>query len=160
MSTSGQTLLAPALAVTISLALAGTGCESTSDSQWSQPFELSGVVNDSAGAPICGADVEALGDHRPVASGRTDARGIAKLRLAADARVQWLLARKPGVGFERLLTPREVADGLRVSLSWLAKARMRGDGPPFTKIGRGIKYPESELVRWMLSKQRLSTAER
>jgi hypothetical protein len=30
---------------------------------------------------------------------------------------------------ERLLTTREVADFLRVSVSWLAKARMRGDGP-------------------------------
>jgi hypothetical protein len=34
-----------------------------------------------------------------------------------------------------LLTPRETAKRLQVSLSWLAKARMRGDGPPFIKIG-------------------------
>ena len=38
-------------------------------------------------------------------------------------------ANKPGAGFERLLTSRETADRLRVSLSWLAKARMQGDGP-------------------------------
>ena len=36
----------------------------------------------------------------------------------------------------RLLTPREAADFLRVSESWLAKARMRGDGPPYVKVGR------------------------
>ena len=35
-------------------------------------------------------------------------------------------AGKPGTGFERLLTARETADRLRVSLSWLAKARMQG----------------------------------
>jgi hypothetical protein len=30
-----------------------------------------------------------------------------------------------------LLTPKEAAKLLKVSLSWLAKARMRGDGPPY-----------------------------
>jgi hypothetical protein len=34
---------------------------------------------------------------------------------------------KAGAGIERLLTPKEAAHLLRVSLSWLAKARMRGD---------------------------------
>ena len=61
---------------------------------------------------------------------------------------------------ERLLTTREVADFLRVSVSWLAKARMRGDGPVFTKIGRGVFYRESALVQWLKSQQRLSTSER
>ena len=32
-----------------------------------------------------------------------------------------------------LLTPKEVAARLRVSQSFLAKARMRGDGPPYVK---------------------------
>ena len=32
-------------------------------------------------------------------------------------------------GRDRLLTPPEAARFLRVSTSWLAKARMRGDGP-------------------------------
>ena len=32
-----------------------------------------------------------------------------------------------------LLKPCETAERLKVSLSWLAKARMRGDGPPFIK---------------------------
>jgi hypothetical protein len=35
-----------------------------------------------------------------------------------------------------LLTPAEAAKFLRISESWLAKARMRGDGPPFIRIGR------------------------
>ena len=41
-------------------------------------------------------------------------------------------AREPKSG-DRLLTPKEAADFLRVSESWLAKARMRGDGPPYVK---------------------------
>jgi hypothetical protein len=48
-------------------------------------------------------------------------------------------AHEPNSG-ERLLTPRDAANFLRVSGSWLAKARMRGDGPPYLKIGRSIRY--------------------
>jgi hypothetical protein len=46
----------------------------------------------------------------------------------------------------KLLTPKEAAELLKVSLSWLAKARMRGDGPPFIKIGRSIRYSELALL--------------
>jgi predicted DNA-binding transcriptional regulator AlpA len=58
-----------------------------------------------------------------------------------------------------LLHPAEVAKLLKVSLSWLAKARMRGDGPPFIKIGRSIRYSELALSSWMKARQRLSTSE-
>jgi predicted DNA-binding transcriptional regulator AlpA len=68
-------------------------------------------------------------------------------------------AGRPGTGFERLLTPRETADRLRVSLSWLAKARMQGDGPPFVKFGRSIRYAEGNLVQWTQAHLRLSTNE-
>jgi len=68
-------------------------------------------------------------------------------------------AREPKAG-DRLLTPKEAADFLRVSLSWLAKARMRGDGPPFVKIGRSIRYSEGHLQQWIKSQMHLSTSER
>jgi predicted DNA-binding transcriptional regulator AlpA len=68
-------------------------------------------------------------------------------------------AREPNRG-DRLLTPQETADFLRVSLSWLAKARMRGDGPPYVKIGRAVRYPESPLRGWMKAQMHLSTSER
>ena len=48
----------------------------------------------------------------------------------------------------RLLTPREAAEFLRVSESWLAKSRMRGDGPLFLKVGRSIRYSRGVLVEW------------
>jgi predicted DNA-binding transcriptional regulator AlpA len=54
----------------------------------------------------------------------------------------------------------DAANLLRLSTSWLAKARMRGDGPPFIKIGRSIRYSEAALIQWMKSRQRLSTSER
>ena len=60
---------------------------------------------------------------------------------------------------ERLLTAKEAANFLRLSSSWLAKARMRGDGPPYVKLGRSIRYREGVLVQWMKSCVRLSTSE-
>ena len=61
---------------------------------------------------------------------------------------------------DRLLTPREAADLLRLSPSWLAKARMRGDGPPYVKMGRSVRYGEGVLHQWMKSHLRMSTSER
>jgi len=66
---------------------------------------------------------------------------------------------KPHHDISPLLTAKEVAARLKVSLSWLAKARMRGDGPPYICIGRSIRYAEAALIQWMRSRQRLSTSE-
>ena len=55
-----------------------------------------------------------------------------------------------------LLTPDETAKLLKLSLSWLAKARMRGDGPPYMRFGRSVRYSEAGLVQWMRDQQRLS----
>jgi hypothetical protein len=46
-----------------------------------------------------------------------------------------------------------------VSVSWLAKARMRGDGPPYVKLGRSIRYSDNALLLWMRAHQRLSTSQ-
>jgi hypothetical protein len=62
----------------------------------------------------------------------------------------------PNVG---LLVPREAARLLKVSLSWMAKARMRGDGPPYSRIGRSIRYSEAVLIQWAKSQQRISTSD-
>ena len=55
----------------------------------------------------------------------------------ADARPE-TTGRKPQElsSGERLLPPSDAANLLRLSTSWLAKARMRGDGPPYVKLGR------------------------
>jgi excisionase family DNA binding protein len=58
-----------------------------------------------------------------------------------------------------LLTAKEAAQYLRVSLSWLAKARMRGDGPVYVKVGRSVRYTEAALLHWMKSRLRMSTSE-
>jgi excisionase family DNA binding protein len=59
----------------------------------------------------------------------------------------------------KLLTAKEAAQILRVSESFLAKARMRGDGPPFIRVGRSIRYSQAALLQWMKARQRLSTSE-
>ena len=38
-------------------------------------------------------------------------------------------------------TPIEAAKILRVALITLAKWRFSGDGPPFARVGKGIRYP-------------------
>ena len=61
---------------------------------------------------------------------------------------------------ERLLTPKEATQVLRLGLSWLAKARVRGDGPPYVKLRRAVRYREGDLVQWLKSRRRQSTSER
>ena len=63
-------------------------------------------------------------------------------------------------GRERLLTAKDAADRLRLSPSWLAKARMRGDGPPYVKLGRSVRYGESALAKWTRTRTRYSTSQR
>ena len=45
-------------------------------------------------------------------------------------------SQKPPTAIAVLRTPKEAAQFLKLSTSWLAKARMRGDGPPYIKFGR------------------------
>ena len=69
-------------------------------------------------------------------------------------------AQKPAAPVVVLLTPKEAAKLLKVSLSWLAKARMRGDGPPYVKLtGRTVRYTDAALIQWMKGRQRMSTSE-
>jgi predicted DNA-binding transcriptional regulator AlpA len=53
-----------------------------------------------------------------------------------------------------LLEPNEAAAFLKVSLSWLAKARAAGEGPPFIRIGRCVRYNKAALLRWLKSQER------
>ena len=59
-----------------------------------------------------------------------------------------------------LLTTIEVAERLRVSTSFLAKARVTGIGPRFIKVGRSCRYRISDLESYERSHARTSTSER
>jgi len=54
---------------------------------------------------------------------------------------------------EVLLTAKEAAASLKLSVSWMAKARQRGEGPPYVKLGRSVRYSPSALVAWLKSNQ-------
>ena len=49
------------------------------------------------------------------------------------------------------LTSPEAANYIRMSESWLRQSRMRGnpDAPPYVKIGRAVRYLETDLDAWL-----------
>jgi predicted DNA-binding transcriptional regulator AlpA len=58
-----------------------------------------------------------------------------------------------------LLTP-EASIYIRAGESTLEKWRLRGDGPPFIRIGsRKIGYLRADLDQWLASRRRGSTSE-
>lgn len=87
-------------------------------------------------------------------------RKIEEGELAGASPVSDGRAAKADAKSERLLTPEEESQLLRVSLSWLAKARMRGDGPPYVMVGRSIRYTAAGNRQWIRSRQRFSTSDR
>ena len=57
------------------------------------------------------------------------------------------------------LTTKEAADLLNVSVSFLMKARLRGDGPRYRKVGRSVRYFEVDVLEWLKARARTSTSE-
>jgi hypothetical protein len=58
---------------------------------------------------------------------------------------------------ERLYTPVEAGEILRLAENTLAKMRVYGRGPEFTKAGRMIRYRGSALQRYIDANTRTST---
>jgi len=50
---------------------------------------------------------------------------------------------------EKLLTPADVAELLRVEVETLEAWRSRGHGPSFLALGSSIRYRPSEVLRWL-----------
>jgi excisionase family DNA binding protein len=48
-----------------------------------------------------------------------------------------------------LLTEAQVARLLAVSLSTMKRLRASGDGPPFLRIGRAIRYRREDVDAWL-----------
>jgi len=54
----------------------------------------------------------------------------------------------------------EAAKYLGLSASTLAKMRLRGDGPVYSKLGpRIVVYEQPELDAWIMSNRRASTSD-
>jgi hypothetical protein len=71
----------------------------------------------------------------------------------------WNGAQQMAGSDSELLTPKEAAGFLRLSESFLAKARMRGDGPRYRKLSRAVRYLKADLLVWLKACAKTSTAE-
>jgi len=49
----------------------------------------------------------------------------------------------------RLLNEKEVATLISKSVAWLQRARWEGNSIPYRKIGRSVRYFESEVLEWL-----------
>ena len=58
-----------------------------------------------------------------------------------------------------LLTQREAALALRLSVRTLERMRVTGNGPRFVKCNRSIRYQQSDLDAWIASRVVRSTSE-
>jgi hypothetical protein len=54
----------------------------------------------------------------------------------------------------------DAARYLGLAESTLAKMRLRGDGPAYSKAGRAVIYARAELDRWLASLTRQNTSQR
>lgn len=57
-----------------------------------------------------------------------------------------------------ILTTVEAAALLRCSRQFLEGARVHGDGPPFTRMGRLVRYRRSAILAWMAKREVASTS--
>lgn len=60
---------------------------------------------------------------------------------------------------QRLTTEQEEAKRLQLSRRTLQAWRTRGDGPPYTKLGRAVRYNPAEVDAWIASRARRHTAD-
>ena len=72
--------------------------------------------------------------------------GVAEATAQEDSQDEWL-------------RPKEAAAYVKSSESTLAKKRLKGDGPTYTKFGRLVLYAKRDLNIYLASRRRLSTSE-
>lgn len=56
----------------------------------------------------------------------------------------------------KLLTERQVAELLEVSIRTLQAWRMQNDGPPYIKVGFAVRYDPADLEEWLQARKRVS----
>lgn len=109
-------------------------------------------------APQAGKTTERhlLSSTRDPAAGSTaqppsaSARGVVAADTAASAALT--------VGMPRLLTQAQLAVYLGESEAWAERARWSGDGPPYVKLGRHVRYRAEDVEAWINAGLRTSTS--
>ncbi len=56
-------------------------------------------------------------------------------------------------------SPTETAKRIGVTSETLANWRWRGDGPPFCRVGRRVRYRLQDLAAWLDERTRISTSD-
>jgi len=56
-------------------------------------------------------------------------------------------------GDGELLTEREAARELRMSVYWVRAQRRLGAGPPYYRLGRAIRYTRTDLAAWLTAQR-------
>lgn len=64
----------------------------------------------------------------------------------------------PGQQAPQLLRESDVAERWNLSERCLQAWRLRGDGPPYLKLGRAVRYRLSDLDLWLENRRRTSTS--
>ena len=59
--------------------------------------------------------------------------------------------------FPRLLNQKEVASIIRKSEAWLERQRWLGEGIPYRKIGRSVRYQEDDILSFLEEQPKIKT---
>jgi predicted DNA-binding transcriptional regulator AlpA len=60
---------------------------------------------------------------------------------------------------QNLLTQRDAAEALRLSVRTLERLRVTGNGPAYVKTNRLVRYRQADLDTWIADRVRHSTSE-
>lgn len=74
--------------------------------------------------------------------------------MISPGRIMMQVTRIP---MRRLLTEREAATELSLSIRTLQQWRVRGVGPSFLKLGRAVRYDADTLEAWLADQSRTNT---
>lgn len=58
-----------------------------------------------------------------------------------------------------MLTSREAAERMRIRPNTLEIWRVKGIGPIYLKVGRAVRYAESDVISWLEAQARSSTSQ-
>ncbi len=115
--------------------------------------EVKVTAVDGRGLPVAGAKAFILDVVFPVAEGTTDERGVATLRIPAEAMTQWVFGSKPGVGLDYFETYRSIPATYALPP---AEVRLVLDGARTVRVkvvdSVDKPVPGVELVPWLLRK--------
>jgi hypothetical protein len=59
--------------------------------------------------------------------------------------------------FPRLLNQKEVSVIIRKSEAWLERQRWLGEGIPYRKIGRSVRYQEDDILSFLEEQPKINT---